>query len=59
MKKNALYIILLLILMPLGLFIQLEILPASTHFLFVSYGINSLLAIIALFLLSWGIHNKK
>ena len=59
MKKSVFYIVLLLILMPLGLFIQLELLPASSQFLIASYGINLVLAVIALFLLAWGIHHKK
>ncbi|MDG1022909.1 MAG: hypothetical protein P8I42_01135 [Flavobacteriaceae bacterium] len=59
MKKNLFYIVLLLILMPLGLFVQLELLPGRSPFLIASYGINLILAIIALFLLAWGIHHKK
>ena len=51
MKKNLFYIVLLLILMPLGLFVQLELLPGRSPFLIASYGINLILAIIAGFVL--------
>ncbi|MDG2503498.1 MAG: hypothetical protein P8M69_03495 [Flavobacteriaceae bacterium] len=59
MKKNAFYIALLLILMPLGLFVQSELNPTLIPFLWTSYGVNFVLATIALFLLGWGIHHKK
>ena len=59
MKKNAFYIALLLILMPLGLFVQSEFNPTRIPFLWTSYGVNFVLATIALFLLGWGMHHKK
>ena len=59
MKKNAFYIALLLILMPLGLFVQSEFNPTRIPFLWTSYGVNFALATIALFLLGWGMHHKK
>ena len=59
MKKNAFYIALLLILMPLGLFVQSEFNLTRIPFLWTSYGVNFVLATIALFLLGWGMHHKK
>lgn len=59
MKKNAFYIALLLILMPLGLFVQSEFNLTRIPFLWTSYGVNFALATIALFLLGWGMHHKK
>ena len=59
MKKNAFYIALLFILMPLGLFVQSELNPTRILFLWASYGVNFALATIALFLLGWGMHHKK
>ena len=41
------------------LFIHSFLLPIRTDFLIQSYAINTLLAIIALILLSWGINSKK
>ncbi len=49
----------LLILIPLGFFIQMELFPESIQFLIYSYGVNFILATTSLFLLSWGINNKK
>ena len=59
MLKKTLYIVLLLVLMILMLFIHSFLLPIRTDFLIQSYAINTLLAIIALILLSWGINSKK
>ena len=59
MKKNAFYIALLLILMPLGLFVKSEFNTTRIPFLWTSYGVNFVLATIALFLLGWGMHHKK
>ena len=59
MLKKTLYIIPLFVLMILALFIHSKLLPIRTNFLFQSYSINTLLATIALILLSWGINSKK
>ena len=59
MLKKTLYIIPLLVLMILALFIHSKLLPIRTDFIIQSYAINTLLATIALILLSWGINSKK
>ena len=59
MLKKPFYIIPLFVLMILALFIHSKLLPIRTNFLFQSYSINTLLATIALILLSWGINSKK
>ena len=59
MLKKTLHIIPLFVLMISALFIHINLLPIRTDFLFQSYAINTLLAAIALILLSWGIYSKK
>ena len=59
MLKKPFYIIPLFVLMTLALFIHSKLLPIRTGFLIQSYAINTLLATVALILLSWGINSKK
>ena len=59
MLKKTLHIIPLFVLMILAFFIHFNLLSIRTDFLIQSYAINTLLAVIALILLSWGIYSKK
>ena len=59
MKKSLSFIISLLVLMGVGLVFHLQFNPLAQTFLIQSYGINAVLALVALILLGRGIDKKK
>lgn len=59
MKKSLSFIISLIVLMGVGLVFHLQFNPLAQTFLIQSYGINAVLALVALILLGRGIDKKK
>jgi len=59
MKKNIGYLFLFLMSLGVALQVHLKALPEYKYFLFQSYAINAVLALVALLLLGYGMHKKK
>tara|TARA_Y100000385_G_scaffold184704_1_gene190738 strand:- start:453 stop:812 length:360 start_codon:yes stop_codon:yes gene_type:complete len=59
MKKLLAFLTLLFLLMSIGLVFHIQFIPLEKRFLIQSYGVNTLLALIALVLLGNGIDKKK
>jgi len=59
MKKLLAFLTLLFLLMSIGLVFHIQFIPLEKRFLIQSYGVNTLLALIALVLLGSGIDKKK
>ena len=59
MKKSLSFIISLIVLMGVGLVFHLQFNPLAQTFLIQSYGINAVLALVALVLLGWGIDKRR
>jgi len=59
MKKNISYLLIFLITLAVSLQVHLNALPEYKYFLFQSYAINAVLALVALLLLGYGMQKKK
>jgi hypothetical protein len=57
-KKTGILLVFFIV-MALGGQLHAQILPLEETFIWQSYGINAILAAIALMLLSWGMQKKK